>query len=229
MANRNIRFEKIYSLFYVIFIGAIGSGLWEVFLRDSLYWAGDFFVKIASSIYDGYFDRLYENVGKKVDILLYLPGIILTSIILTSPYIMYEYMSVRLRNVDAIIDDEECENFEPSKFVKFAFEQYKSHKIRFKLILLFPMFLISVVFLDVFIVAVSNNSAVMEIERRVEIIRPYISDSESHKIISDFRLVNNRVKLQELLDKIEKVADKSNIVLPEISLYGIESYKKLVK
>ena len=89
-----------------------------------------------------------------------------------------------------------------------------------------PFFIFSISILDLYISSLSSTGAVRAIERRVEIIRPYISDIEKHKIISGFRLVDNRVKLQELVKKIDQVADKNNISLPEISLYGIESSNK---
>ncbi|MEH6464371.1 MAG: hypothetical protein V7771_10725 [Shewanella psychromarinicola] len=227
MAEKSLKFGKIYSLFYVILVGAIGSGLWDLFLKDLLFWVGDLFVYIASSIYKGYFDRLYEDVGKQFDALLYLPGLALISVILMSPLVMFSYISIRLRRTEMSLDnDEENENPEISKTEHFISNQFENHRFRFKLILIFPMFLISIIFLDLLISSASSNSAVMVVERRLEIIRPYISDNLSYKIASDFRLVDSRLKLQNLIKAIEDVANENNIVLPEIKLYGIESSNK---
>jgi hypothetical protein len=225
MVEKSIKLGKIYSLFYVILVGAIGSGLWDLFLKDLLYSAGGLFVNIASSIYDGYFDHLYRDVGKKIDLLLYFPGIALISLAIISPLVMYFYVSIGFSRLEIALDDDD-DDAELGKFSKFLIDQLENHRLRFILILVIPFFIFSISILDLYISSLSSTGAVRAIERRVEIIRPYISDIEKHKIISGFRLVDNRVKLQELVKKIDQVADKNNISLPEISLYGIESSNK---
>lgn len=228
MTEKSIKFGKMYSLFYVILVGAIGSGLWDLFLKDFLYWAGNVFVNIASSFYEGYFDRLYQEVGRQIDIMLYLPGIALFVLIFLSPLLMFTYISIRFRKIELKFNRSNNESngtYEISKAQKLLLEQFENHQLRFKLILIAPMFLASILFIDTFIVSTSSTKAVREVERRLEIIRPHISDITSYKLASDFRLIDNRQKLQNLVTAIDKIASDFNVILPELRLYGITSSK----
>ena len=133
MVEKSIKLGKIYSLFYVILVGAIGSGLWDLFLKDLLYSAGGLFVNIASSIYDGYFDHLYRDVGKKIDLLLYFPGIALISLAIISPLVMYFYVSIGFSRLEIALDDDD-DDAELGKFSKFLIDQLENHRLRFILI-----------------------------------------------------------------------------------------------
>ncbi|MCH8011512.1 MAG: hypothetical protein IIA61_06130 [Candidatus Marinimicrobia bacterium] len=59
--------NKIYKIIVgtsgVIFLGALGSGLWEEFLKPLFHTIISLEVKISSKISGGYLDSLYEYVG----------------------------------------------------------------------------------------------------------------------------------------------------------------------
>ena len=54
-------YHSLVSYFWIILIGALGSGLWDLFLKDLLYNTGNVFVNSMSYMYSGYIDSLYNT------------------------------------------------------------------------------------------------------------------------------------------------------------------------
>jgi len=226
-SDNRIKSRKVYSLFYIIIIGAIGSGIWDLFLRDLIYWFGDVFVKIASSLHQGYFDRLYEDVGKQLDVLLYFPSIFMILILVLSPIIFYGYITVRFKRIGKTLtnENEEVET-DFNKYEEFIINQFIKHRTRLKIILIIPLIICSIMYIDILIVSVTNIKAVRNVNRRLEIIRPYISENQHHLLISKFRMVEDRDNMQELIVEIEQLANNQKLKLPKLNLYGIDPSNK---
>jgi hypothetical protein len=56
-----------------IFLGALGSGLWELALRDIFTGLGNLTLRFISTIWGGYVDLLHKKVGKLSTDILSLP------------------------------------------------------------------------------------------------------------------------------------------------------------
>ena len=82
-------YNKIKTLVGVILVGAIGSLLYDIMLKDLFFFFGSIFVKIATFIYSGYVDHIYSEVGKGAIFFQILPAIFIVSFILTSPVYLY--------------------------------------------------------------------------------------------------------------------------------------------
>lgn len=220
--NKELKIRKIYSLFYVILIGAIGSGVWDLFLKNLIYQAGEVLVKIASSFHQGYSDRLYENVGIQFDKLLHLPSFAIIAFIIIFPLCAYFYLTNIINRARAAVE-EKNDKSEINKFEMFIFNQIIEHPTRFKIALIIPLLLSSLPYIDLLIVSSTNNRATSAVERRLDIVRPYISQIKYYELISSFRLVENRNNLQQLINQIDQIANEQNVKLPELKLYGISS------
>lgn len=215
---------KIYSLLSVVLVGAIGSEVWDIFLKELIYNLGGLLVKIATSFYKGYFDRLYENVGSKTDILLYIPSVFILGTIIFLPIFFYLKLSTILRRAAKATDEnQKIVKQELSKAQRFILTQAWEHSARFKIILIIPLIFCSIIYTDILIVSVVNNSAVKSVQRRLDIIRPYATEGGYYQLVSNFRMVKSRDSLQKLISDIDTIAIKQNIHLPELKLYGVIS------
>ena len=220
--NNSNQFNKIYSFFSVILIGAIGSGFWDLFLKDLLFFLGKAFVKFASFIYDGYFDLLYANVGKQTDVLVHFPGVMIFLVIIISivPSALY------INSLFSRLENGGYKKEEVNELSKTENILSDRQSRLFKVVLLVIGISIFISYVNVLIISLSNIKAVNRIEQRIMIIRPYIEEKKYHKLVSQFRLVDNRKLLQSLVNEIEIISKDNNINLPELNLYGIYSNSK---
>lgn len=216
-SSNNIYLSKLISVFSIILIGALGSGLWDVFLKDFLFTLGNLFVSLWSSVYSGYIDGLYKNVGKASGFLLYLPSLLIIVFIIMSPIFAFVLFSGKFREIDIESEKRVKSNAILFKFVLFI----ANNRQKGYLIIIGPIFLVSVTYVHLLISEVAQISAVNQIDRRLEIIRPLINEQRYYELRSEYRLVDEKVKLVSLLTSIEHIAIKNNKVLPEIKLFGI--------
>jgi hypothetical protein len=228
MMDKKFAVRKIYSLLSVIFIGAIGSGVWDLFLKDFIYQVGEVLVKIATSFYQGYSDRLYENVGIQFDRLQYLPSLAIIALVIMSPVIVYLSITIRLKRISKA-SKVESDELDANRFEMFIFNQVMEHRTRFKVILIIPFILSTIPYVDLLIVSSTNNRAIRIVERRLDIVRPYVSEAKYYQLISNFRMVENRESLQNLINEIDQLAYEQRVKLPELKLYAITSLKNSSK
>ena len=78
-------------------------------------------------------------------------------------------------------------------------------------------------YIDLLIISSTNNRAVSTVERRLDIIRPFISEAKYYRLISNFRMVENRDSMQKLITEIDQIANEQKVKLPKIKLYSITS------
>lgn len=228
----------------MLLIGALGSGLWEVAVKDLLYWLGSIFVRLATSIHSGYIDRLYEQVGSGADSLYFVPSLFILLFIIASPFIVFYILRNNWRKLElaerkltklSTASTDTIKEKEPLTTVNSnvssineninSFIQSATLKKRrygqFIVIMMVVYFFISVVYTDLLIASLVNLKAVKGIERRLEIIRPYTSDRDYMLLVSEFRQIDDREKTQVLISKINSVATESHVILPKLDLYGI--------
>ena len=80
---------------------------------------------------------------------------------------------------------------------------------------------IFIMYSDMLIQEISTIKACRKIERELYIIRPYITNQEYLIIYSDYRQIDNKEKLINLLQHIQLKAIERKIKLPEAELLGI--------
>lgn len=195
--------------------GVAVNALYDIFFKNLIYITGSVFVKFFSFIYSGYLDRLYSRIGAQTDLLLIFPSIvILVSIFLSCFYVglffigKFKFNKLELVKRQILIFNTE----------NGILTLYYSTKF-----LVVALFFLSFIYVEMTIRLTVNHLAINSIKWRLDVIRPYISQEYSYKLLSEFRLVDNRFKLQNLVTKIEDVGKKNNIELPEFRLYGIKS------
>jgi hypothetical protein len=219
------KFGKVYSIFSVVLIGAIGSGVWDLFLKDLIYYTGGLFVKVMSSMYAGYFDRLFEDVGLQSKALIYLPSIFIILLLIAAPLFVYIKLKRTLKRINDYSNEVPNEPSE-SKVTDFLSNLAKTKQRVFISILMVPFLLLSIMYTDLLIKSVTNVTAIYNMERWLSVIRPYVKDKDYHLLVSEFRMVNSRLGFQLLVNKVESHALEQSVLLPKMQIYGIETANK---
>ena len=218
------KLNKVLPVLSVILIGAIGSGVWDLFLKDFIYWLGGILVTITSSFYQGYFDRLYKFVGSQYDQLLYLPSIAIITLIILTPVFFYSFLTILLNKITSFPKDISA-NIKPlfNKLENYIVNTATNRTLFFKIVLIIPLILSSFLYADLLLVSTTNRTAIRIVQQRLDIIRPYMSENKYYQLVSDFRMVENRERMQKLITNIDQIALEQKIKLPKIKLYGINS------
>src|ERR1035437_2550475 len=214
--QENKKNKKIKNLLGIIIIGAIGSGLWDILLKRVVFKIGELFVNAVSYFNNNYIDHLYINVGKGSNMDIF-PSVLIILIIISLPAFVITGISKYFKaNQNNLSETSIIKNISDYLF------NSKKRAYTFVLIITLP---ISFIHTDLLIKNMSTIRANEYIERNLEIIRPYLADSNFIILRSKFRLIDNKQKLIETLYSIENIATKNNISLPPCNLYGIPTNK----
>lgn len=224
-------FKGFIYLGSTLVIGALGSGLWDILFKDFFYWFGGVFVHLASSLHSGYIDRLYERVGTGSSFLLFLPSIFIILFIISIPFFVYFVYRLRFRSVKQYRRGLSKVAFTQNNELGRVSESEISNKVEVKeikperhlLVFMVLFTIVSISYADLLVTSVVNLNAVNVIERRLDIVRPYISENDYFLLVSESRLIDSRMKAQDLISKFELIASKNNLVLPKFELYGIDA------
>lgn len=209
--NTNIR--KIKTLLGVIIIGAIGSGLWDVFLKGLVFRLGNFFVTVVSYFNKNYVDHLYSDVRNGSHLEL-LPAIAIIVFFIFLPFMM-------LIMARAIFQRHRMSKEIPNQEIQKTKENFIRIKKPVKMIIFLSLITLSFFYIDILIKDTATFKACATVERNLEIIRPYTPDSTYYILRSKFRQINSKQKMVEILDLINKIAKNNNIILPPYHLFGI--------
>ncbi len=220
--TENAGYKKIISVLSIIFIGAIGSGLWDVLLKDVVFLIGEKFVDILTAFHSGYVDLLYEGVGEAKNKFLYVPSMVFGGLIIASPFFLYFLLSALFEGMERYLGSKEEAAGKAYIPAEKFFVQHR------RIIIISAVFLYSIIamqFLHQAIIWKSTRTAVAHIERSLEIIRPALARTEYFQLRSEFRQVDTVEKLRFLLNKLNEIADLNGYTLPKVRLYGVEISK----
>jgi hypothetical protein len=214
--NNKSLLKKFISLLGLLLIGAIGSGLWDIFLKDLLYNIGNIFVDGVSFFYSDYINSLYENIGKNASVFDILPGVVIITLFIGLSFFFLIFMMFIYRK--AIKGDDDINK--SNKATKPSSYSLKSRKILIIIAILISLYN-SITYTNLLIKEMTTLRARNYIERTSEIIHPNITEEEYLKLRSSYRQIDNKEKFENTLNQIISYAEKDSIVLPEIKFYGI--------
>ena len=218
MELESSRYLNLKSLLSIIFIGALGSGLWDILIKDLLYGIGEIFFRLMTVVHRGYVDALYEKVGNQSDAFLYLPSIALFVVLIFLPFFVFLILRRLYNKIDRLNAPK------PVKISKFDEKLFKifatKRKIIYSVFIGFYLIL-SLLYIDLFIKWYSTKAAVCYVERSMEIIRPELSEEKYIEMRSRFRQIDNAEKTQAIISDLISIAANNGYILPESKLYGI--------
>lgn len=224
VVKRILFLRPVWSLFVVIFLGALGSGLWELFLKRFLIYLADLFVSVMEFFYKGYADSLYQEVGHGSPTLLaYFPGIMILIAVVISSWLVLLMLNFILKRheLSAGNGDKEKLSNDLEKIVRFGGWLANHRKLVMTLFSICFIFT-SFAYLQMLVSSTYNLLVVTYSERALDIIRPNISDSEFYKLKSEYRQVDSRATYEIFYDDLQNQAKVTNTSLPKFSPYFID-------
>ncbi|HCE3215920.1 TPA: hypothetical protein NGS02_004536 [Vibrio parahaemolyticus] len=201
------RRKRVWSVMSIIFLGSLGSGLWDLFLKDSLFFILQWVTNIADSIFVGFADSFYSDVGKASQPML----TVLVPIFMVVAVIAFTWFNTVMYFVQSSKD------YTPSP--------NKSRKRVPFLSVFFPVMtcLITATYGHALVSDVYNFKVSNYVERSIEILRPGISESKYIELRAQYRQVETRDQFQELFNELINLEEQSNVVLPKFEPLMVQS------
>ncbi len=186
-----------------IFLGAIGSGLWERFLSplaDSLVILS---VEFVNTIFKSYKDGIYETAS--------LGFHESYSLMLFVIYVMVlPFLYLRLLKTHPATKNES------SEYDKKLGGFLRSEKGYIFLLILTVTVTISSLF--IFTKIIYTNQVITYSMRSLDIVKPYIPSEEHNKLVSTFYQVRNTDDFHKFNKIIQEIAEKNSLRLPANTL-----------
>ncbi len=208
--------KSIKNILLAIFLGAVGSGLWSLAGESVLNWCVETFISIAQSANDGYFDYLHKDIGKAFheesgEFLRTIYNCFLFIVIIALPFITYKLRKKAL-------------SFEGTNGPKQKIDLSKRISLlkkTTKMLFVFTIFysVIACPFLFSSIIAENyNNTAIVFVERSIEILSPRLKNEEIIQLRADYRSISDAISFYQLFDRLNSIAESEEIILPKFSI-----------
>lgn len=195
-----------------VFVGAIGSGLWEIFLRDAVNLS---FTSLASgfgAIFSSYLDSLHENIGKAYqNEMTVLPFILCVAIIVVINLIGLIYL-IKVRSIRA-----------RPKARETTFRAAPSFRDKRFWLMVVMMTVNVVTYSSMALTANYRIKAIVWTERSIEILHPHLSDAEFLTMRAEYRSVDGAAAFYSLHERLLKMASQAKVKLPEFAMIGSPS------
>lgn len=183
-----------------IFLGAIGSGLWERFLSGFVDSLVGLSIELVSSIFKSYKDGIYETASLGFHETHSLQLLLFVNILLPIAYIRLLQRHPENRKEEGEID---------KKIGSFIKGRYGYTLIKI---------LTLSVMISCLIIASKlsyTNRVVTYSTRSLDIVKPYIPESEYDTLVSYYYQVRNADDYSHFNEKIKKIAKDNSLRLPE--------------
>jgi len=207
--------QVLLAAFATIFLGAIGSGLWELVLARMLQAIANGFLAAMSHLFHGYVEILHRNVGKgpsgQLEI---LPYVVAVTVLIVGPWAMvFGVMSAtrRLRRRVLRAANNQAEQIAP-KMRLAEVERTRKRVIR----LLIPTAgITSLVYLQDVIETGYTIRAARFLDRSIEIVAPVVDHHTVLRLRASYRAIDNAKKFYVLEDEIRAIARDKRLTLPD--------------
>lgn len=175
--------KKYQKVIITIVLGALGSALWEVFLKRLFLLIYDRFVTYAFQLFN---DSFYKRVAYSID----------------SPAFLTYFFFMYLIAFFFIVS--------PKRWLNtFYNENEPKHDLLLIYVWRFVIFII--LMYNALIVSFANNIARRTLNN-IEIISPYISDMEYKTLRSDFYQMNSKDDYLQIISVIENIATENDLI-----------------
>ncbi|WP_281322767.1 hypothetical protein [Flavobacterium aestivum] len=215
------KLNRLKALSGVLLLGILGTALWELLIRDLIFYIGNLFVSTFSLFYKGYVNDMYSHIFASEYSFQILPSIIIILVIIALP--IYLFIKVQF----AFIKHESTENDIKSGIIADAIFNILKKKGRASFMFILTGISIILMYSDLLIKQISGSEAYRIIDKNLIIIKPYIPEREYDLLQSEFRLVNSKDKLLHLIIEINKIANKNKIDLGESKLLALGTVKNI--
>ncbi|TAJ95161.1 MAG: hypothetical protein EPO31_01945 [Gammaproteobacteria bacterium] len=206
-------FQGVLATFGAIILGAIGSGLWDVFLSPIFNWAGDRLLTAASWAFGSFADSMYRQVSRDPTNFAKFPYIVLMISGVTLPWLLSVFLLINLGRIRRSLNES------PSRDIGVARDDmlgnvFSRSKLIIRLILPLALFT-SLLYASTFYQDLHSWRAAIWVERCLAIVAPHLKSSESLQLQAKFRAIEKASDFYELEDQLRSIAGEHAISLPE--------------
>lgn len=218
--------KVVVFVFTTIFLGALGSGLWEIFLKDVFNYLGNTLLKLIGAVYSGFLDNLHADIARgDIDRYSLFPYIMLIVIFCCMPWWLIVYSRYMMRSLDAEFDrmmlpDNNISIEERTeRLIKRTGKLKNSVKILIRTMLVLAVIitlnLISSATRDVY-----ATSGAIYLDCSIEIVAPYISSTDVLQLRAAFRSIKTTADFHSLDLKLKQIAENAKVGLPKFNSIG---------
>lgn len=204
--------KRVKRVALVIVLGAIGSGVWSGVGAPLISWIAIGFIKTMSFVSSSYVDFLHKNIGKglREEITIYLFELVA----LAGIWFFLDYGF--LKPIDYYWRSYQAKHRAQPEDKKPEHEAIKLRRRRkLYLLILSPMCLISMIILFAGLVQlIYTNSAIVYIERSIEILSPYVSEQERLMLRSQFRSIHTARQFYDMRETLKSKSREKNVDIP---------------
>jgi hypothetical protein len=201
-----------------IFLGAVGSGLWERFLSRAYEWVSNAFLRAAVVIFHGYADVLHRNIGRgQKDDMVMLPYFILMFIIVAFPWVFIFRYTRTLKRLRAGVTSPNPQN-KANLDAKAIVETLNKQRKRFLRMGVPGAILITVLYTSMFLEDTYTRKACIFVERSIDILAPYMSSEQLLQTRAQYRSVDNAQKFYDLDARLQSIATSNKVQLPPFTV-----------
>lgn len=201
---------------FAVFLGAVGSGLWNLLLGPLVGWLSRASLSLTSSLFHGYVNVLYRNVSRNPsEGLTILPFALIVAVIIVLPWVAIVLLARELTRIEKLESAEQEAVDEPTTGARLQ----DPSRVRRRFVLLWvwvPMALLTtVLYSETLFKTVYSTRAAMFIERSVEIVSPYIDEHERLELRAQFRGIESAADFYRLEDRLRSIPARHSIELPD--------------
>lgn len=216
--TKHSKTKWLFGILGAVFLGAIGSGVWDLAIKPLFRFSGNFAINILTLGINKLQDNIYIEIAKGMaertsHHVYYLVMVFYLFAAISVTFYFWEGYDRRKSRYNSeilkIIEDEE----KSIESLKNEIGGYldKAKKLMFVFTIVMTFFIILLVF---------DYSRTMFIDNKVRIFEqmytidaPYLTDQERLKIKSDFGLIKNKEDYERLITKLKDIAISNKIKL----------------
>jgi len=218
LLRRNGFVRSVLAVAAVLVLGALGSGLWELLLKDLFLGLGNVTLSLISLLWGGYVDLLHQNIGKLENDLLTLPvyAFVVTALVVT-PWFLIRYLIRELSKLEARLQKKEEDESRNDPPISERLRRLRKKVLR----VLVPLAAVTtMMFLVLNWQQLYTREAGKWAARSIEIIAPSVAIDERTRLISELRRVETAKQFFALRQALNEHASRAGIKLPKFTPIG---------
>ena len=210
-------FRAVSVISGTIFLGALGSGLWEKIFRPVSESFTNAILSLFAVLFHGYVDMLHRDIGKAYhDTMSLVPYNVLLTFALLFPVATATYGYLLTRRIQHEIAEGEEDEQEDDEDLRARLAQRVRRMRQIVLLGAVPLAIVNLVFYSATALQdLYTRKACNYVERSIDILAPELSPAEVLKLRAQYRSVGSAAAFYELDTHMRALARAKNITLPE--------------
>ena len=213
-----IKEHWVISVIGTIFLGALGSGLWDAALKPVFQFLGKYIFSILTFGAKRASDNIYIEAARGHHETPSLKLYIIITMFLVSTLIGLEAILVKKVYIDdsSKVEVSECEKIENESDIKDCIKKEIRKKLSNELpyLILLSIFIIVIIFYAS-MEASRTNRIITYFYQCLKICLPYLSEEDALLLEQKFSLMKEKNDFNEIIEKFKEVTNEKNISLPK--------------